>query len=155
MAQFSISSDLAVTPDALWRHAMSPVDINAELRPLLQMRFPAGIDDLSQRLAPGNPGFRSWILLGGVLPVDYDDIRFSELEDGHHFQEQSTLLSQSRWSHRREITPLPGGARIADTVEFTPRISVLEPVFEKIFSWVFRYRHRMLRRMYGRLIEGN
>ena len=154
MAQFSISSDLAVTADALWRHAMSPVDINAELRPLLQMRFPAGLDDLSQ-LMTGRGGFRSWILLAGVLPVDYDDIRFSELEPGRFFQERSTLLSQSRWSHRREITRLPGGARVADTVEFQPRIAALEPVYEKIFSLVFRYRHRALKRMYGRLIEGN
>ncbi len=150
--QFSISSELAVSAEALWRHAVSPVDINAEFRPLLQMRFPPGMEDVTEGWTPSSIGFRSWILLGGVLPVDYDDLRFTELEPGRYFQERSTMLTQAFWSHRREITPLPGGARITDRVEFSPRATVLTPLFEKIFPLVFRYRHRNLRRMYGRLI---
>lgn len=150
--QFTISSDLAIAAEDLWRHSVTPVDINAEFKPLLQMRFPQGMDDVTEGWAPGDIGFRSWILLGGLLPVDYDDLRFIELEPGHHFVERSTMLSQAYWEHRREIHPLEGGARITDSIEFAPRATVLTPVYEKIFSMIFRYRHRSLRRMYGRLI---
>jgi hypothetical protein len=147
--QIVVSSELAVHAPVLWRHAVSPLDINAELRPWLSMSFPDSIDDITAGWEPGRFRFRSWIRLGGLIPVEYDDLALAEVEPGHYFYEVSSLATQSVWKHRREITSLPGGARITDTVSFTSRLPLLEPLFEVVFRWVFRWRHHNLRRMYG------
>ncbi len=146
---FTVSSDLAIHADALWQHAVTPLDINAEFRPLLSMSFPDGVDDITAGWQPGCHRFRSWIKLGAVLPVDYDDIALAEVEPGSHFCEVSSLASQSVWEHRREIKTLPGGARLTDSVSFSSRLPRLEPVYALVFRWVFQWRHRNLRRMYG------
>jgi hypothetical protein len=150
--QFSISSDLAVIPRDLWQHSINPLDINAEFRPWLVMRFPRDVEDVTSGWQAGRPQFRCWIKLGGILPVEYDDLAFAEVEPGYYFLEQSSMLTQQRWQHRREIEPLPGGARITDSVEFTSRVAVLEPLFDWVFRQVFRWRHHNLCRMYGRLM---
>jgi hypothetical protein len=146
---FSISSNLAVKPDTLWAAVISPADINAEFRPMLKMTFPQGLNDVTAGWTPGEQQFRSWILLGGLLPVDYDDLVFEIVEPGHYFLERSTMLSQASWEHRRELTPLPDGTRLTDTVHFTPRIPALMPIYRWIFPWIFRRRHKQLRRIYG------
>ncbi len=146
---FSIYSDLAVHPDDLWQHAVSPLDVNAEFRPLLSMSFPDGLDDLTEGWEPGRHRFRSWIRLGGVLPVEYDDIAFAEVRKGRSFCETSTMASMSLWKHEREIEPLPGGARLTDHLTFSARVSLLEPLYGWVFRWVFQWRHHNLRRMYG------
>ncbi len=152
--RFSIHSDLAVHPDELWDHAVSPVDVNAELRPLLSMSFPDGVEDITAGWEPGRFRFRSWILLGGVIPVEYDDIAFAEVLPGSSFCETSTLASQSLWTHERVVEPLPGGARISDQLTFASRLSLLEPLYGWVFRWVFQWRHHNLRRRYGNLVAG-
>ena len=50
----------------------------------MRMTIPKGIDALTPATVTlGEPIGRSWILLFGVLPIDYDDITLVELEDGH------------------------------------------------------------------------
>jgi hypothetical protein len=146
---FSISSDLAVKADALWDAVVSPADINAEFRPLLKMTFPQGMDDVTADWQPGVTRFRSWILLGALIPVEYDNLNFDEVEPGHYFLERSSMWTQSLWEHRRELSPHADGTRLTDTVTFEPRLSVLAPVCFTLFRWIFRWRHRRLRRMYG------
>lgn len=146
---FTVSSDLATHADTLWQHAVTPLDINAEFRPLLSMSFPDGMDDITAGWQPGCHRFRSWIKLGGLLPVDYDDIALAEVKLGSHFYEVSSLASQAVWEHRRAIVALQGGARLTDSVSFTSRIAWLEPLYEWVFRWVFLWRHHNLRRMYG------
>lgn len=152
--QFSISSDLAVPAAHLWRHAVDPLDLNSEFRPLLSMSFPQGLEDITAGWEPGRIRFRSLIALGGLIPVEYDDLAFQEVVEGRYFLERSTMLTQSEWEHRREIEPLAGGARITDSVSFTSRVEALESLFERIFRLVFRWRHRNLRRIYGHLYGG-
>ena len=152
MRSLTVSSELAVTAQALWHHAITPEDINAEFQPLLRMTFPQGLDDVTANWTPGRRRFRSWILLLGVIPVDYDDLTFTEVVPGAHFTERSRMLSQSVWEHDRVITPIAGGARLTDRVRFESRAAWLEPLFEYVFTWVFRYRHRSLRRRYGRAL---
>ena len=48
---------------------------------------------------------RSWLLLGGLLPFDYDDITIERVEPGRWFQEDSTMLSQRSWRHHRAVEP--------------------------------------------------
>ncbi len=150
--RFSIHSDLAAHTAELWDHAVSPVDVNAELRPLLSMSFPDGVEDITTGWEPGRFRFRSWILLGGLIPVEYDDIAFAEVQPGHSFCETSSMASQSLWSHERVVEALPGGARISDHLTFAARLPMLEPLYGWVFRWVFQWRHYNLRRRYGNLV---
>jgi hypothetical protein len=151
--EFSISSELAVAPATLWDHAVNPLDVNAEFRPLLSMIFPAGVDDVTAGWEPGRFRFRSFIKLGGVIPIEYDDLCFEEVVAGQYFLERSSMFTQSEWEHRREIEALEDGARLTDSVAFSSRIEQLEPLFEKVFQWVFRWRHYKLQRIYGHLYQ--
>ncbi len=149
MREFAVSSQLAAPAETVWQHAISPSGINRELMPLVRMTFPAGAENFSEQWKPGQRLFRSWILLGGLLPVDYDDIALLEVEPGHRFLEHSTMLTQKSWRHERTIEPIPCGCRVTDRVAFNPRISFLGPLYAPIFKAAFALRHRNLRRLFG------
>jgi len=140
---------VAAEPAVVWRHAVSPSGVNRELRPLLRMTFPSDIGDLTAPWQPGERLFRSWLLLGGVVPIEYDDIVFEEVESGHRFLERSTLLSQRVWEHERRIEPALGGSRVTDRVRFVPRCPCLAGVYRLVFRAVFRWRHHNLRGLFG------
>lgn len=146
MREFTVSSLLSAAPDVLWSHATSPVGVNREFRPLLRMTFPRGTVDVTAGWKPGERQFRSWLLVAGFLPVDYDDLAFAEVEPGRRFLERSALLSQRRWEHERVIEPEGVGCRLTDRVRFVTRLRGIEAVYTPIFSAIFRWRHRNLRR---------
>ena len=59
--------------------------------------------------------FRSWVLLFGVLPIDYDDLTLIALEPGRGFHERSRMLSMRVWEHERTLEPDgEGGCRVRD-----------------------------------------
>ena len=150
MNEFSISSELAAPAERVWRHATSPDELNREFRPLLRMTFPRDVDDLEAAVRPGEPLFRSWLLLGGVPPVEYDDLVFETIEPGRRFLERSSMFTQREWEHERVVEPRPdGGCRIGDRVRFVPRARWLAPLSAPIVRAVFRLRHRNLRRLFG------
>ena len=151
MGELVISSTLAAEPAVLWRHALSPSGVNREFRPFLRMTFPSDIRDLSAAWQPGECLFRSWLLFAGVVPIDYDDVVFEEIEAGRRFLERSTLLSQSVWEHERLFEPVLGGSRVTDRVRFVPRLPWLAPVYGLVFRAVFRWRHRNLRALFGQV----
>ena len=63
----------------------------------------------------GAPLGRSWILLGGLIPVDFDDLRLVELEPGRRFLERSRTLTFSLWQHERVVEPEgEGSCRVTD-----------------------------------------
>ncbi len=127
---------------------MSPEGVNRELRPLLRMTFPSDVSDLAA-LRPGARPLRSWLLLGGLLPVEYDDVVFEELEPGRRFLERSSLLTQRLWEHERIIEPDGTGSLLTDRVLFVPRLPWLAAVHRPVFHAVFAWRHRNLRRLFG------
>jgi hypothetical protein len=93
---------------------------------------------------------RSWILLFGLLPVDYDDLTLLRWRPGVEFLEVSPMLSQREWQHHRLLTPLDaGGTRLTDAVRFSPRLPVLGPLYHAVFRRAFALRHRHLRRRFG------
>lgn len=153
--RFSYSSLLAAPAAEVWAHAMSPRGINHELWPLARMTFPAGkenfAEDFDRKFVPGQRLFRSWIFIGGLLPLDYDDITLVEVEPGRRFLERSKMLSQRMWQHERTIEPTARGCRVIDRVEFVPRIGMLGPLYTPIFKMAFRLRHRNLQRVFGRV----
>lgn len=134
----------------MWGFAVSEEGINHELRPILRMKMPAGlagktIDDVEVGVELG----RSWILLGGVIPVDYDDLRLAELGPGMHFLERSRTLSFSVWEHERTVVDEGAGCRVTDRLGFELRrplawIPGSAALARAIVGFLFRHRHRRL-----------
>ena len=113
------------------------------------MTFPSGISDLTAAWRPGERLFRSWLLVAGVLPIEYDDVTFEEVEPGRRFLERSSLLTQRVWEHERIIEPIERGSRVTDRVRFVPRLTWPSALYAGVFQAVFRWRHRKLRRLFG------
>ncbi len=148
--EFAIGSTLRAEPAAVWERAMSAEGINAELAPLLRMTVPRGLDSLDLHgLGPGPLG-RSWLLLFGVLPIDYDEIGLERIEPGRGFLERSTMLTQRLWEHERTIeADGAGGATIVDRVAWEPRPPLPGRLLQPVIAAVFRHRHKQLHRHFG------
>ena len=114
------------------------------------MTFPSGISDLTTAWRPGKRLFRSWLLVGGVVPIEYDDVAFEEVEPSRRFLERSTLLTQQVWEHERIIEPASQGCRVTDRVRFVPRLPWLATLYGPIFKALFRWRHRNLEVLFGK-----
>ena len=149
MHSFDIATEVAAPPNVVWQHAISIDGVNGELMPLVRMTVPrdlvgATLDDLPL----GHRAGRSWILLFGLIPVDFDDLTIAERGPGHHFFEQSRMLTQSRWWHERTVEAVPGGSRIVDRLRWEGRGRSLGALFGLAVPVLFRHRHR---RLCGRL----
>jgi ketosteroid isomerase-like protein/ligand-binding SRPBCC domain-containing protein len=149
--EFEVRSRLEATPRRVWERITSPAGINAELMPFFRMTMPRGVRALDPaEIQLGTPIGRSWILLFGLIPVDYDDITLVKLEPGKGFLERSTMLSQSLWEHERTLEPNgPDGCVVADRIRFQPRLRLPTAPLRVLFRAVFRHRHRRLRRQFG------
>ena len=149
--ELSFSSDLAAPADEVWRRVTSQDGLDHEFAPWLRMRFPAALRGSSiEDLPVGHPVGRAWMLLGGVLPVEYDDLYLVEVVPGSHFLERSALGSARSWQHERRLEPLPGGGtRLTDTLVVQPRLRRLSPVSRAVLRRLFEHRHRRLRHWFG------
>jgi ligand-binding SRPBCC domain-containing protein len=148
---FEVRSRLDAPSQPVWRHATTSAGVNEELMPIVRMTVPRGLGDLAiADVEPGTRLGRSWLLLGGVIPFDYDDIVIESIVPGRAFHERSTMLSQRSWSHDRLVDPEGDSAcTVTDRVRFEPRLGVLAPVLRVVFRLVFLHRHRRLRRRWG------
>jgi ligand-binding SRPBCC domain-containing protein len=145
-AEFEVSSLVPGPPDQVWERVITPEGINHELRPWMQMTLPRGFQGLEpQSVELGKPIGRSWVLLFGVLPFEYDDVTLIELEPGRRFLERSPMLSQRSWQHERIVEPAEGGSRITDRIRMEPRLGLPGAPLRPLFRAVFRHRHRRLR----------
>ena len=147
---FEITTDLAAGPEEVWQRVVTPEGINDELMPLMRMTMPrhlrgATIDQLplGQRIG------RCRMLLFGLIPVDYDDLALTEVEPGRRFFEQSTMLTQSRWTHERTIEPHDGGCRLTDRLSWQGRTGFFEAVYGLAVPILFRHRHSRLRKRFS------
>jgi ligand-binding SRPBCC domain-containing protein len=93
--------------------------------------------------------FRSWVLLFGVLPIDYDDLTLVAIEPGRGFQERSRMLSMRVWEHDRTLTPDGTGCVVRDELRLEPRLPGMGPLLEWVVRALFRHRHRRLRRRFS------
>ena len=149
--EFTISSRLATPADEVWARVTTAEGVNAELMPLLRMTIPRGRSDLSiADMEDGTTIGRSWVLLFGLIPFDYDDIHLERIEPGRAFHERSTMLSQRRWEHDRTVEPDGDGACVVtDAVRFEPRLPIPPSWLRPLLHAFFRHRHRRLRRRFG------
>ncbi len=144
-------SHLRAPAAEVWAAATDFRGINAELMPLLRMTAPRGVTGLSvEELEPGRRLFRSWLLLFGLLPVDYDDLTIAEVGPGHRFLERSRMLSASSWEHERVVEPTGArSCRVTDRVRWTPRAAPFGLVLRVVVPRLFAHRHDRLRKRYG------
>jgi len=142
-------SKLEAPAAQVWYDSTRPSGINGEFFPWMRMTFPDVDLSLEEAWVPGETLFRSWVLLFGVIPVEYDDIVLEELEPGHRFLERSTMLTQRVWEHERSVTPEGEGCVLTDRASFTPKISWMGGISAFLVRLVFAWRHRRLRRRYG------
>jgi ligand-binding SRPBCC domain-containing protein len=155
-SRFEVRSRLDATPRNVWDRITTPAGINAELMPLFRMTIPRGLTRLDPaEIEIGQPLGRSWILLFGILPIDYDDLMLVRLEPERGFLERSTMLSQRVWQHERTLEP-DGLDRcwIIDQIEFEPRLPLARAPLRALFRAVFRHRHRRLRKHFGGIAAG-
>ena len=137
----------------VWERAATEEGINDELAPILRMTMPPGLRGKTvDTVEVGVELGRSWILLGRVLPVDYDDLKLVELEPGRRFLERSRTLTFSVWQHERTIEPEGDGrCRVTDRLGFELKRGVAwipgsARVATAIVGFLFRHRHRRLAR---------
>jgi len=129
---------------------MSAEGINAELGPLMRMTVPRGLESLDLDTVQPGPLGRSWVLLFGLIPIDYDDLVLERIDPGRGFLERSTMLSQRLWEHERTIEPAgEGDCVIADRVAWEPRLPLPGRLLRPMFGAIFRHRHRQLQRHFG------
>ena len=148
--RFEISTRLAAEPAEVWARCTSVRGVARELSPWFRMTFPRGVEDLTPaNIELGTRLFRSWMLLFGVLPVDYDDVTFIEVEQGRRFKERSTMASQRVWLHERTVEPCDGSAVVTDRLEWEGRLPGAELVFAAVVPRLFAWRHRQLKRSFG------
>lgn len=140
----------------VWERAVTEEGINDELAPILRMTMPAALRGKTvDTVEAGVPLGRSWILLGRVLPVDYDDLCLAELEPGRRFLERSRTLSFSVWQHERTVEPLDErSCRVTDRLGFELKRGVawipgMARLSTAVVSFLFRHRHRRLARWAG------
>ena len=148
--EVEVSSLLAASAVAVWARAVTEEGINDELAPILRMTMPSGLRGKSiDAVEVGAELGRSWILLGRLVPIDYDDLKLVELEPGRRFLERSRTLTFAVWCHERTIEPEGEGSRVIDRLGFelkrglgwmpgAPRLA------SAIVGALFRHRHRRL-----------
>jgi ligand-binding SRPBCC domain-containing protein len=147
---FTMSSHLAASAERVWAHASDFRELNREFWPLLRMTYPPGRARMTPGSFPlGKVAFRSWLLLFGVVPVEYDDITLVELAPGQHFAEVSALLTIREWRHRRSVAPEGPGCVLQDEIAFIPRWRLAASAQFRASRLVFQLRHRALRRLFG------
>jgi hypothetical protein len=134
----------------VWDRVTTPAGVNDEMWPYLRMTLPRGLDriDLAE-IELGKPVGRSWILLFGLVPFDYDDLVLVRLDPGEGFLERSTMLSQRLWEHERTLERDGNGCRITDRVRWEPRLAAMASALRPVIGWFFRHRHRRLHRHFG------
>lgn len=144
-------SVLAAPPSRVWERVSTFDGVNDELRPLMRMTAPPNVRSLDlSEVVLGERICRSWVLLFGVIPIDYDDLTLIALEPGRGFHERSRMLSMRVWEHERALEPDgESGCRITDRLSFEPRLPGTGPLLQRIVRATFRHRHRRLRRRFG------
>lgn len=144
-------SQLAAPADVVWVRVTTPAGINDEFRPWMRMTVPSKWRDASlANIEPGTHIGRSWVLLLGVIPFDYDDLTIAEIEP-NRFLERSTTFSMRLWQHERTVASVLGGCELRDRLTFETRWWAPARAASVIVSAIFRHRHRRLVRAFGTL----
>ena len=139
----------------MWRHATTPAGINAEFRPWMRMTVPRRLRHTSlDEVELGVRVCRSWVLLLGVVPFEYDNLVIVERGPGLRFLERSSTLVAHTWQHERMVAPTDHGCRLTDRVSLEPRRAVARlpgsaAMVRRVVEAIFTHRHRRLAARFG------
>ena len=151
-AEITVSSRLAATPvRGLGASDHAGGDQRRDA-PVPADDLPAGVERLDpESVELGEKIGRSWILLFGLLPFDYDDITLVRLDPGRGFLERSRMLSQRVLGTRTDVwSPTRTGLPRSPTGSAGSRASALPAApLRPVIGWFFRHRHKRLRRHFG------
>jgi ligand-binding SRPBCC domain-containing protein len=146
----TFTSELGASRARVWEWITSVGGISRELWPILKMTVPANVKNIQDvHVEPGRPLFRSWVLLGGLLPIDRTDLTILELRAGAGFLEESPMLSMRLWRHERTLDGGGAHTTLTDKLTFEPRFT--SPLVTWFIRTVFAHRHAVLRRHFGRV----
>lgn len=136
-AEISIASRLDATAAQVWDRVTTPAGITDEMRPYLRMTVPARVEKLDpESIELGERIGRSWILLFGLIPFDYDDLTLVRLDPGRGFLERSRMLSQRSWEHERTLEPSDDGTcLLTDRVRWQPRLGLPGAPLRPMIAW--------------------
>ena len=147
MISLQFESKLNASRERVWEWITSPDGIRAEMWPIFRMTIPSRVRTLADvEVRPGIPLFRSYILLFGVLPIDYSDLTLIELDQGRGFVEESPMGSMKLWRHERRIVDCPtdpSAVVLTDHLTFQPRWA--SPLVRWFIRRTFEHRHAVLR----------
>lgn len=155
MQHFELRTLISAPADDVWQRVTTPAGINDELRPVLRMTTPPSMRGKTiADVEPTVPLGRSWLLLFGILPVDYDVITVAELDPGRRFLERSHLASMRRWEHERSIIADGDRCSVHDRITFELRGGARFPALERLLLRVvlrlFAHRHVRIVRHFAR-----
>lgn len=139
-------SRLLAPHERVWAWISSINGIAAELWPFLRMTSPKRVQSLADvQVEPGVRLFRSYLLLFGVVPIDYSDMTLLELTPGIGFIEQSPMGSMTLWRHERHIAPCPSAP---DAVLLVDQLTLQPRLARRLTGWfvrhLFAHRHKVL-----------
>jgi ligand-binding SRPBCC domain-containing protein len=152
--RFEVRSQVNAPADAVWAWVTTPAGINDETIPVMRMTVPRAMRGRSLAdVAPGTHLGRSWLLLFGLVPFDYDDLFIAELEPGR-FLERSSMLSIRVWQHERSVVADGDASVVTDRIGFELRkglafVPGLPGLLRAMLQRFFRHRHRRLARRFG------
>ena len=145
---------LAAPVDEVWAWVTTPKGINDELRPIMKMTVPAGWGDrsLAEVEAPVTVG-RSWILLFGFLPFDWDHLHLAAVGE-RSFNERSSMMSATSWHHDRAVEPDGDATVLSDDLAFVLRRPLRwmpgsAQLYQAVITRIFRHRHARLVARFG------
>jgi len=149
--RLTFASELDAPANAIWDVVGTMAGVNAELGPWIRMTAPGDASRFRVEDAPiGETIFHSWVLFGGVLPIDRHSMRLVAVNHGQGFVEDSVSWSERRWGHQRDLDPVSEHrTRVTDRLTFTPRVEASGPMLVRVVGAVFRHRHRQLRKRFG------
>jgi ligand-binding SRPBCC domain-containing protein len=148
--EIRVGSELRAGTQEVWERVVTAEGVNAELGPWMRMTVPRGFEDFGiDAVEPGTRIGRSWVLLFGLIPFDYDDLTLERVDPGRGFLERSSMLSMRLWEHERAIEPQGEGCTITDRLAWEPRLPLPGALMRPVVQAIFRHRHRQLRRHFG------
>jgi ligand-binding SRPBCC domain-containing protein len=152
-----MESQVTAPREEVWRRVTTPAGVNHELMPIARMTLPRGVGRLDLDSVPlGTRVGRCWILLFGLIPIDWDDLTLVRLEPPAGFLERSPMLTMRMWEHERSLEPAgEGGCLVRDRVRFEPRLPLPGRLLLPVYRAVFRHRHRRLRGHFGKRPAGS
>ncbi|HTV25858.1 MAG TPA: hypothetical protein VMG12_44480 [Polyangiaceae bacterium] len=149
--ELEVASALAAERRTVLAHAASLAGVNQELYPIFRMTAPRAFRERSLFEWPvGKPLFRSWMLAGGILPLDFDRIELVTVDPESGFEECSVMLAMKRWRHERRVLDRgPGSSTVVDRLAFVPRLPGTGWLLEASVRQLFRHRHARLQEIFG------